>query len=156
MQYVWIWKEKNFGPSDAGELTAGPCDPRVGLAPPTCRNVACTGLLHNLLSGTPTRGGSSLMAKLEHPSSGSVEALRPPHPLSLTGPPAKMLAGPLTLNFSLMAFLLLINVLLLTFIARVLWLSLSVCQLTTGLVVLFMLRMHPLYILSSTQLVQFI
>ena len=64
--------EQSTGPSDAGELTAGPCDPRVGLAPPTCRNVACTGLLHHLLSGTPTRGGSSLMAKLEHPSSGSV------------------------------------------------------------------------------------
>ena len=64
--------EQSTGPSDAGELTAGPCDPRVGLAPPTCRNLACKGLLHHLLSGTPTRGGSSLMAKLEHPSSGSV------------------------------------------------------------------------------------
>ena len=65
-------KKKNFGPSDAGELTAGPRDPQVGLVPPTCRNVACTGLLHHLLSGTPTRGGTCLMAKLEHPSLGSV------------------------------------------------------------------------------------
>jgi hypothetical protein len=44
------------------------------------------------------------MVKLEHPSSGSVEALRPPLPLSLTGPPAVVRAVPLPLNFSLMAF----------------------------------------------------
>ena len=96
-------KKKNFGPSDAGELTAGPCDPQVGLAPPTCRNVAYTGLLHHLLSGTPTRGGSSLMAKLEHPSSGSVEALGPPHPLSLKVSPAETLA--VILPFSLVSLL---------------------------------------------------
>ena len=100
---MYEYEKKNFGPSDAGELTAGPCDPRVGLAPPTCRNVACTGLSHPLLSGTPTRGGSSLMAKLGHPSSGSVEALRPSHPLSLTVPPAKMLA--VFLPFSLVSLL---------------------------------------------------
>ena len=50
----------------------------------------------------------------------------------------------------------LVNILLLTSVFRAMWLPLSVFQLTTGLVVLFMLRMHPLYILSSTQLVQFI
>ena len=44
------------------------------------------------------------MLKLEHPSSGSVEALRPPHPLSLTVPPAGALAVPLPLTFSLMAY----------------------------------------------------
>ena len=93
--------EQSTGPSDAGELTAGPCDPRVGLAPPTCRNLACTGPLHHLLSGTPTRGGTYLMVKLEHPSSGSVEALGPPHPLSLTRPPAKTLA--VFLPFSLVS-----------------------------------------------------
>jgi len=64
--------EQSTGPSDAGELTAGPCDPQVGLAPPTCRNLACTGLLHHLLSEAPTRGATCLMVKLEHPSLGSV------------------------------------------------------------------------------------
>ena len=97
--------EQITGPYDAGELTARPCDPRVGLAPPTCRNVACTGLLHHLLSGTPNRGGSSLMAKLEHPSSGSVEALRPPHPISLTRPPVIVLAVPLPVSVVLLLVL---------------------------------------------------
>ena len=78
--------KKNFGPSDAGELTAGPCDPQVGLVPPTCRRMACTGLLHHLLSETPTRGGTCLMAKLEHPSLGSVGGAGATTPTLTYGP----------------------------------------------------------------------
>ena len=85
--------EQSTGPSDAGELTAGPCDPRVGLAPPTCRNVACTGLLHHLLSETPTRGGGSLMAKLEHPSSGSVRGAGATTPTLTYGPACRNACG---------------------------------------------------------------
>ena len=86
-----------------GSSLQGLATPEWDLHPPSCRHMACTGLLHHLLSGTPTRGGTCLMAKLEHPSSGSVEALGPPHPLSLTVPPAEMLA--VILPFSLVSLL---------------------------------------------------
>ena len=85
--------EQSTGPSDAGELTAGPCDPRVGLAPPTCRNVACTGLLHHLLSGTPTRGGACFMAKLEHPSLGSGGGAEATTPTLTYGPACGCVCG---------------------------------------------------------------
>ena len=53
-------------------------------------------------------------------------------------------AIPPPLFASLMASSWLINVLLLTTVSRVLWLSLAVCQLKPCLVVLFMLRMRLL------------
>ena len=65
-------RKKTLSPLMPGSSLQGLATPEWDLHPPSCRNMACTGLLHHLLSETPTRGGSSLMAKLAHPSLGSV------------------------------------------------------------------------------------
>jgi hypothetical protein len=62
--------------------TAGAMDPGWTFVPHLAY-MACVGLLHFLISGTPTRGGAASWRSQVTPSSGSVEALRPSHPLSL-------------------------------------------------------------------------
>ena len=69
-----------------GSSLQGLATPKWDLHPRLAEKMACTGLLHHLLPRTPTRGGSSLMAKLAHPSLGSVGGAEATTPTLTYGP----------------------------------------------------------------------
>ena len=89
---LYIWS-KVLGPLMPGSSLRGPATPKWDLHPRLAEKMACTGLLHHLLSRTPTRGGSSLMAKLEHPSLGSVGGAEATTPTFTNGPACEDACG---------------------------------------------------------------